>query len=571
MKALILAAGFGTRLKEVIHDRPKVMAPINGRPFLEYVLEILRKNGVEEVVIAIGFLGDFIRDYFGNGQEFGLKIDYSEDKYPVGTAGTLKNAQRFFQDTFLVINGDTYFDTDLSQLVAYHRKKKAWATIALTKRRSTIGTGLVLKRKSEEITSFIEKPEKDRAGWVNCGYYVFEPEALDFIPKKKRVSLEKEIFPLLAKKGVLYGFKAEEDFIDVGTPQSYQRAKKVLGQKRKKVVKAWAPVRISFAGGGTDLPSYFLKEGGCVVSGTIDQYAQVTMKTTEAPLIRITLSDYQREENYLLGKILPYDGSIFDLYKAVINRIGLNSGVEIEVRGDFPIGSGLGSSSAVTTAFIGAILKLKGQRVVKKKVARLAIEIEREILKIPGGWQDQYASSFGGLNFLEFLPQGKVKIIPLVLNERTLERLGDSLMLFYLASKRSEKFQQEYLIKRIKKKERKTKEALDSLKELARKVRDSLERGEMAKLGALLDQAWMAKRKSSRRISTDLVDQMYHLAIKKGARGGKLLGAGGGGCLLLSATPGKKEKIIKALEKKGARFLPFQFEFEGLKVEAYED
>lgn len=569
MKALILAGGFGVRLKEVIHDRPKVMALINGRPFLEYVLEVLRKDGIKEVVISVGYLGDFIKNHFGDGKKFGVKIDYSEEKYPLGTAGAVRKAQRFFKETFLVINGDTYLDTDLAQVLSFHESKKTGATIVLAKRKSTLESGLVLKGRSGKIACFLEKPKKDREGLVNSGYYVFEPNVLKFIRKGKRSSLEKEIFPFLAKKGKLYGIDVEEDFIDVGTPETYQEAQKVLSKKKRKIVKARAPVRISFAGGGTDLPSYFLKESGCVISGTIDKYAHVTIKTIEAPLIKGILRDYQREESYPLGKSLPYDGGVFDLYKAIINRIGLNLGVEIEVEGDFPAGSGLGSSSSIAIALIGALLKLKGQKVTKKKVARLAIEVEREILKIPGGWQDQYASSFGGINFIEFLPKGKVKITSLTLSEKKLRKLEDNLMLFYLGGKRSERFQQEYLTKQIKK-EKKTKEAMGSLKELAKKAYRLLEKGEIAKFGALLHRAWLAKKKSSKRISTGFVDKIYDKAIKMGGRGGKLLGAGGGGCLLVNASPRKKEKIIKSLEKDGARLLPFKFDFEGLKVETYE-
>ena len=570
MKALVLAGGFGTRLKEVIHDRPKVMAEINGRPFLEYILEVLRKNGLNEIVISIGFLGDFVRNHFGDGKEFGLKIHYCEEKYPLGTGGAVKEAERFFKETFLVLNGDTYLDTDLSKVISFHRQKRAESTIVLTRRRSVKETGLVLQGKVGEITSFLEKPSKDKEGLINCGYYILEPEVLKGIKKGKRISLEKEVFPSLVKRGVLYGIEVKENFIDIGTPKSYQKAREVLSKKKRRQVLAQAPVRISFSGGGTDLPIYFLKNGGCVISGTINKYAHVLIKTTQTSLIRVRLSDYQKEETYTLGKPLPYDGGVFDLYKAVINRLRINSGLEIEVWGDFPLGSGLGTSSAVAVAVVGAILKLNGQRVDEEKAAKLTIEIEREILKIPGGWQDQYASSFGGLNFLEFLPGGKVKIAPLNLDKKILGELEESLLLFSLATKRSEKPQQEYLTTQVEE-EKKTKEALNDLKILARQMRDVLKAGKIANFGALLHKAWIAKRKSSPKITTGLTNKMYETAVKAGAWGGKLLGAGGGGCLLFCAPTEKKEKISKALEKKGGRLLPFKFEFEGLRIETYDD
>lgn len=570
MKALVLAAGFGIRLKEVIHDRPKVMAPINGRPFLEYVLESLRKNGIDEVVIGIGFLGDYIRDYFEDGRKFGLKLEYSEDEYPVGTGGTIKNAQRFFKDTFLVINGDTYLDFDLSKLVSFHQEKKAWATIALVKREKTLDSGLVLKKKSGQIASFIEKPKRQRSGFVSGGYYVFEPQVLKLIKSKKRISLEREIFPKLVKKGKLLGFEVGQDFIDIGTPDGYREAQRLLGQKKRKVVKAQAPVRVNFITGGTDLPSYFLKHGGCVVAATIDKYAHVIAKESPAPLIRVSLTDFQREETYPLGKVLPYDGGIFDHYKAVINRLGFDSGVEIKVWGDFPGGSGLGTSSAFTVALIGALLKLKGERITKEKVARLAIEVEREILKIPGGWQDQYSASYGGFNFIEFLPKGRVKVKPINLEERTVKKLQDNLALFYIASKRSEKSQQTHLKKAIEE-DVKTQEAFGAVKDQAKEILPVLRQGNVRKLGTFLDKVWEVKKKSSSKITTGLVNKIYEAALKEGARGGKLLGAGGGGCFLMSVSPEKRQALTKAMEKMGVREIPFKFEFVGLKVETHEE
>lgn len=566
MKALVLAGGFGTRLKEAIHGRPKVMAPVNGRPFLEYVLEILRKNGIEEVVISIGYLGDYIRNHFGNGKEFGLKIEYSEEDFPLGTAGAIKKAEGFFKETFLVLNGDTYLDTNINKIIEFHEKRKGVGTIALVRRDSTLETGLVKRDKRGRINDFLEKPDKDQAGWVNAGLYVLEPRLFKLIKKGKKASIEREIFPLLAKKGILHGMTVSEDFIDLGTFRRYRLVKKFLAKKKRRKILSQAPVRVSFVGGSTDLPDYFLKEGGQVISGTIDLFARVDLQTSEAPSIRIILPDYQREQTFPLGKSLPYDGDIFDLYKAAINHFRINRGLEISVRGDFPAGSGLGSSSAVAVALIGAILRLKKERITKEKTARLAIELEREILKIPGGWQDQYASAYGGINFIKFLPQGKVEVLPIGLGERRVKDLERSLKIFYLSAKRSEKIQQQHLVGEIKKKG-KTKKALRDLKKLAVEARGILEKGQMAEFGGLLHQAWEMKKKSSSRIATGLINEMYTLAKKKGAWGGKLLGAGGGGCLLISALPKYQPAIRKELERKGARLVDFAFEFEGLKVE----
>ena len=234
MKALILTGGFGTRLKEVIHDRPKVMAGIANKPFLEFVLENLAKNRIGDVVVSIGYLGSYIKNYFEDGAKFGIKISYSEESRPLGTGGAVKLAEKFFAGPFLVINGDTLVKTNFLKLLDFHLKKKAVVTIGLVKKKLVSELGVVKLNSSGKITVFLEKPKNGENGLVNCGVYVFNPGVTRIVKNKKRFSLEKDLFPKLAAKGRLYGYRVDQDFIDIGTPAGYYKALKMLAERNRK-------------------------------------------------------------------------------------------------------------------------------------------------------------------------------------------------------------------------------------------------------------------------------------------------------------------------------------------------
>jgi galactokinase/mevalonate kinase-like predicted kinase/choline kinase len=569
MKALILAGGFGTRLKEVISDRPKVMAPVNGKPFLEYIIQLLRRNGFKEIVISLGYLGDYIKAYFGDGTNFGIKIEYVVEDFPLGTGGAIKNAEGHFSEPFLVVNGDTYLETDLNHLIAFHNDKKSLATIALALINNVGESGLVSLLKSGKIKSFKEKPKSGMRGLVNAGYYFFSPKIFKYIPAKKRLSLEKIVFPKLVNGGQIHGFPMNASFLDIGKPESYEVAKMYFQEKKRTVVETKAPVRLCFAGSGTDLPEYFRKYGGRIFSTTIGMFAYVKIQTTDQSFIKIYLRDYRREEIYQLGKILPYDGGIFDLYKAVINRLRPDLGMDVEVWGDFPAGSGLGSSSAVCVAFIAGILRLQNEDFTKEKIARLAIEIERDILKIPGGWQDQYAASFGGFNLFDFLVSGQVKVRQLKFSEKFTKKLAKSLLLFYIGAKRTEKEQQVSLRRNIN--IGKNLKSFEILKTLTKKSVGFAQRGDIKSFGKTLYQVWQAKKATSTAISNVRIDEIYKTAMKKGAYGCKVLGAGGGGCLLVSAPPKTHSLITRNLKKRGVIPLPLVFEYHGVQVTSNEN
>jgi len=226
MKAVILAGGLGTRLKASLTDKPKSMAPILGKPFLEYQIEQLKKYGIKDIVLCVAYLADQIKDHFKDGVEFNVSIQYASEKKLLGTGGALKNAEPYLdKGTFLALNGDSYLKINLSDFFQYHKKKKSSGTIALTRVSRTEKYGLVKTDKGDRITGFLEKEEKGKpCSTVNAGVYLFEPEVLSFIPREKKISLERCIFPLLLKKQVpLFGYLCSGYFIDIGTPQKYAR------------------------------------------------------------------------------------------------------------------------------------------------------------------------------------------------------------------------------------------------------------------------------------------------------------------------------------------------------------
>jgi NDP-sugar pyrophosphorylase family protein len=231
MKAAILAGGLGTRLRKVISDRPKPMALIEGRPFLEHLLRWIRQYEIDEVVLCVGYQWEVIRDYFRDGSKIGIQITYSVESAPLGTWGALKNAGKYFESTFIALNGDSYFKTDLQAIVNFHKERNARATLALTRATQTKSYGSVELGEDGRIKSFLEKKDVvSDEGWINAGIYVFEPEIFSFETKKQPASLEYDIFPSMAlHRSMIFGYPAEGYFIDIGTPERYYKAQSEIG------------------------------------------------------------------------------------------------------------------------------------------------------------------------------------------------------------------------------------------------------------------------------------------------------------------------------------------------------
>lgn len=225
MKAFILAGGLGTRLRPLVTDRPKPMAPIEGQPFLAYQLDLLRSQGFTEIILCTGYMSPAIEEYFSGGRDFGVQITYSVEEKPLGTGGAIKHAAHLVDGSFLVLNGDTYIQANLRDLIHFHQDRVALATIGLSQVDDPSRSGLVQVDHTGQVVRFIEKGTgRGDNHTVSAGVYVFEPEILDFIPSGRQVSLELEVFPHLVEVKVpLYGYTLGGSFVDMGTPEGYRR------------------------------------------------------------------------------------------------------------------------------------------------------------------------------------------------------------------------------------------------------------------------------------------------------------------------------------------------------------
>ena len=218
MKALILVGGEGTRLRPLTNTMPKPMVPIEGKPFLQYLIEWLKKEGITDIVLLIGYKGEQIKAYFGDGAKLGVRIEYNIEETLLGTGGAIKNAERYIDGPCLALNGDSYFPIDLKRLIASHKEKNAEATIALARVKDTSRYGLVVADKDHRIQQFLEKGNPIKGiDTINAGIYVLEASVIKSIPQG-RVSIEKDVFPRLKR---LYGLSFDAYFIDIGTHETY--------------------------------------------------------------------------------------------------------------------------------------------------------------------------------------------------------------------------------------------------------------------------------------------------------------------------------------------------------------
>jgi NDP-sugar pyrophosphorylase family protein len=228
VKAVILAGGLGTRLREVVADRPKPMAEVAHQPFLVYQIAQLRGFGFRELVLCVGHRAAQITTYLGDGAQWGVEIAYAVEETLLGTAGAIRNAGAYLHDTFLAMNGDSYVDADLGALVSAHRRRRASAPRTLaTVLRTYVGDaasyGTLELDREGRITRFAEKAARAQ-GWINAGVYVLEPQVLDLIPANRPVSLERELYPGLLQQGYeLYSQPTRGYFVDIGTPAGYAR------------------------------------------------------------------------------------------------------------------------------------------------------------------------------------------------------------------------------------------------------------------------------------------------------------------------------------------------------------
>jgi D-glycero-alpha-D-manno-heptose-7-phosphate kinase len=333
------------------------------------------------------------------------------------------------------------------------------------------------------------------------------------------------------------------------------------------IIRAKAPLRISFAGGGTDVSPYMEERGGAVLSTTIDKYAYSTLRLRDDAMVTLTSLDYDVVAKYQIDQPVTYDGKL-DLVKAVVKELCMNNqarGMDIFLHTDAPPGSGLGSSSALVVSLIGLFKHWQHLPLTNYEIAERAYQIERVDMGIRGGRQDQYAATFGGFNFIEF-SKDAVIVNPLRVPADVLNELQYNMVLCYTGSTRLsariiETQVQGYIDRAVD-----AVSAMDELKQIARDLKNALLQGRLDDFGALLHEAWLNKKKMAQQISNPHIDDLYQVARENGALGGKITGAGGGGYMFFFCEFDKKHVVAEKLEQHGAQVVDFSFDANGLQT-----
>lgn len=315
-----------------------------------------------------------------------------------------------------------------------------------------------------------------------------------------------------------------------------------------------APLRTSLFGGGTDFPGYYLEHGGCVLTSAIDKYIFVTIKQRFDNKLRV---GYTHTE--LVDSV---DEIRHDLIREAFRLTGIDHGVEITTMGDIPSeGSGLGSSSTVTVGALHAMYALKRELIMAEQLAKEACQIEIDVLGKPIGIQDQYIAAYGGLRFMEFQPgTGEVCTTRIHLDPATKRQLNHNLLLFYTGVTRKA----DSILSEQRENIRSRESVLEEMKHIAHTACDKLQQGDVNAIGDLLHDSWMLQKQLASKISNSEVDDLYEIARKAGATGGKIAGAGGGGFLLLYCPPGHQEHLRGQLHM--LQELPFNLGQDGSKV-----
>lgn len=320
-----------------------------------------------------------------------------------------------------------------------------------------------------------------------------------------------------------------------------------------------APLRISLGGGGTDLPSYYAKHGGFVLSAAIDKYVYLAVNRPPA-------DDRVRLKYSISEDVEHVDQILHDLVRPALELLGLHRSIEIASMADVPAGTGLGSSSTYLVALLLALRELKREQIGRRELAELAFHIEEELAGHPVGKQDHYLAAFGGITCLDIERDGTVHVAPLELPNWVVEELNAQTLLFFTGVSRSANEILEEQRRDSTQSRREVVESLHRTKAMGLEIRDALLRGDLASFGGLLHEHWENKKRRSRKISTGVVDRWYAAARDAGAAGGKLVGAGGGGFLMLFCEDGTKQDVRSALGAEGLRELVYRIDHEGAKV-----
>lgn len=336
------------------------------------------------------------------------------------------------------------------------------------------------------------------------------------------------------------------------------------------IYRSKAPLRIGLAGGGTDVSPYCDMYGGAILNATISLYAYASIELLHTHQIIIEATDRNETVTYNFQDELPIDGQL-DLATGVYNHIvqkygSVPSGFKLTTFVDAPAGSGLGSSSTLMVAIIGAFTEWLHLPLGEYDIANMAYQVERVDLAMAGGKQDQYAATFGGVNFMEFNEGNRVIVNPLRIKQKLLFELENNLLLYFTSTSRLSSTIIEAQSRNVKDKNEKSIEAMHHLKEQARMMKDALLKGEIHDIGRILDYGFQYKKQMAKGISNDVMDNIYETALSAGATGGKISGAGGGGFMMFYCPANTRFEVKKALSKFGGEFRNYQFTEHGLST-----
>jgi len=325
------------------------------------------------------------------------------------------------------------------------------------------------------------------------------------------------------------------------------------------MILARAPLRIPLGGGGTDLPSYYSKYGGFILSAAINKYVYIYVNRPAADnLLRIKYSKYEEVDKV--------DNILHDLVRPALKLLHLNSSLEVVSMADLPDGTGMGSSGSYLVALLTALYSFKRERVPVQALAEEACHIEIDLAQHPVGKHDHYIAALGGITCLDINHDGKVHVYPLDIHTHVAEELRSSILLFYTGIKRASSI---VLSEQKRDTEQGKDEVLESLhktKEIGLEVKKALEEGDLFRFGHLLDEHWQNKKRRSDKISDPRLDQVYETAKATGALGGKIMGAGGGGFFMFYCPNNCKVRLREAMKAQGLWEVPFDFDYEGAKV-----
>lgn len=337
------------------------------------------------------------------------------------------------------------------------------------------------------------------------------------------------------------------------------------------IIRSKAPLRLGLAGGGTDVSPYCDMYGGAILNATINMFAHVAIEPLQTK--EVILCSIDRQKNISLPatrELDTADGELV-LLKGVYNRIVKTYALQplpckITTFVEAPLGSGLGTSSTLVVAIIGAFVEWLKLPLGEYDIAHLAYEIEREDLMMAGGRQDQYAATFGGFNFMEFYADNKVIVNPLRMKSHIVNELECNVLLYYTETSRLSSSIIESQQHNVKQKEEKSIDATHRVKEQAFMMKEAVLKGELHKIGQILDFGWQNKKLMAKNISNPLIDQIYDHAMQAGATGGKISGAGGGGFMTFFCPATSRYKVQETLLQFGGRVQAFQFYPEGLNT-----